>query len=335
MHGIALFMLFPGALSAFASIDSAADTRPDEFAIVSNATKFSDPDSIARNTGSRFSVKPIYLDRGLSVLTGFSRLPEDFRLTLERFQAGGRVAPRTRIHAGGTRIENSERRRHEHAWVDIRHRVPLSSRSTLETYLETSQAETEFAFAVGARGHASFRKMEINGELSYEELMASSVASPAVKAALSGSYRFDSLQSTVELGWRYADENPVRDLDVYRSAAYTPGSIYAPDFSNISILNVSMACRPAHNMFMSVDYFHYVQDQLQAQSFSRGFWQEQRYTNGESRDLGQELDIKATYTYSDSWKSEWFAGWFAPGEAYANTDDTKTFEIRGEIVVNF
>ena len=94
-----------------------------------------------------------------------------------------------------------------------------------------------------------------------------------------------------------------------------------------------LSCLPVEKMFMSVDYYYYIKNHVD--SYTVTYALNNQNFDSKEKNLGQQLDFKAVYLHSDQMKSEVFAGWHESTEAYSAPDDTKTFEIRGEIVVNF
>jgi len=337
MAGFVLFYL-----PALASIDTRQETSI-PFHFETSEVGFEHVNYPAQEGKTRFDIQPLYLNRNLSVLTRFSTLPENFQLTLKQFYITHQWDNKTRLGAKGTGLEDRfADSKGQDVLVELSHPVVAHSLIHTETFFGASKSDQdpeETSIFFGARGNGSLFNLNFNGEFSYEDQIASQVSSPAFKAVVSSSLAWNaSFPSEVKLAWQYAEERGIdNDLQDLYAEERPQGNIYAPTISNISILNVSLACAPVQNMFFSLDYYYYLQDKLQIQSFAnnRSRYSGTELTTGESRDLGQELNFIATYSPSDLIISKLFAGWFDPGSAYAQVDDNKTFEIRGEIIVNF
>lgn len=281
-----------------------------------------------------FEFKPMTLNRDLSVITTLSGLPYALQLTMKQsfltyeFDRNNQALEKGKSFKDGI------------SWCDISRKYSHSNVS-VEPYVQTAKKINGEASAMstGVRANVSCNAVNLEGKVSYEEMLASTVvSSPAITMGLKGVYTVENIPYTPSLtvGFEHAGET----LNEANFVSYEKvgGDIYNPDHTNVDIMNVSLACIPSKNMFMSLDYYHYLQNNLQVQSYSSNpHALSLPYTNGESRDLGQEINLKTVIAYTDSLRSELFAGYFVPGEAYANqnVEDNKTFEIRGEIIVNF
>jgi hypothetical protein len=57
-------------------------------------------------------------------------------------------------------------------------------------------------------------------------------------------------------------------------------------------------------------------------------------TTGLDANIGDEVDVSATFNYTDGVKAQVLLAYFMPGDAYGAEDDD-ALEIRGEILVSF
>ncbi|EKD27448.1 MAG: hypothetical protein ACD_79C00719G0004 [uncultured bacterium] len=327
---------------SFASIDKSDDISNKNKSESSSEMSFITNEALLNNSNTyTIPLKPLYLNRSMAMMTSFSSLPDNYLITLKQFYLSYELNKNTKMtsHAYTTDFDKNK---YNEVNMDISRNISLKPFS-IEPFIKTTHKSLEdetSLVALGARGKTSVSKIQINGEFTYEDFMVSKIENPGFKASLNGMYSFESeIQPQVKVAWQYADSSPSNDnaennfLELYSK---NQRNIFSPENNNISILNFSLACSPKNNMFMSIDYYHYLQDQLQKQAFSKNYASYNSLsTNGTNKDLGQEIDLKATFLHSEFFQSSIFAGWFERGEAYSNTDNTKTFEIKGEIIVNF
>lgn len=271
------------------------------------------------NDDNSVKCEPIYFDRSLSTMKIYSNLPKDLLLTIKQSYTKNNEKDNT---------DNS-------TFCDISTRFNKYN-VNFEPFFETatSQDKKPVLASVGLRNSVEILNFSLNGKVSYEDLLVSNiVAAPALKVALAGIYKMNTLQSHLKFAYDYSNPKENFTNNYYKS---TGGEIYSPDDNNISVMNVTLACAPFKNTFMSVDYYHYIQDKLTIQTYSKNIKAlDLNETNGLNRDLGHEINLKTNIAFSERIKSELCTGWFIPGKAYSYSEDTKTFEIKGEIIVNF
>ena len=281
----------------------------------------------------QFEVTPMTLNRDLSVITTLSGLPYALQLTMKQsfltyeFDRNNQALEKGKSFKDGI------------SWCDISRKYVYSNVS-VEPYVQTSKKINgeASAMASGLRANVSCNAVNLEGKISYEEMLASTVvSSPAIIAGMKGTYTVEKIPYTPSVTVSFEHAGETLNEANYVSYDKVGGDIYNPDHTNVNIMNVSLACVPSKNMFMSLDYYRYLQNNLQVQTYSSNpHALSLPYTSGESRDLGEEINLKTVIAYTDSLRSEFFAGYFVPGEAYANqSEENKTFEIRGEIIVNF
>ena len=281
------------------------------------------------DNGVCLGVQPLYLDRDISAIKSYSSLPGNIQTTLKQSYL-------TYEHCKAPKIESLPVNEGM-TWCDFSktfYKYPF----VVQTFVETVKAgnPSETPVSVGAEAAISFSNTDFRGKIAYEDKLASSVTgSPALKVALSGLKKLDystvpQIKVAAEYNGDQGEKGGTQSVEVARN------TIFSPDESNIGVMNLALACSPMRNMFMSVEYYYYLQDRLQVQNFSNNPGALRiASTNGQSQDLGQEFDLRTVLAFTDYVRSELFAGVFNKGKAYANNDDNKTFEIKGEIVVNF
>lgn len=189
-------------------------------------------------------------------------------------------------------------------------------------------------FSLGGSSALNTMSGQLSGEIVYEDALAKSYASPALKAILSHKLHV-SETAQFKIGWKYFEKK-----EWLNQLGQNNGLIeHSSDLSNLNIFNLQLAFAPADKMFLSLDYYHYLQDQLSADVFQAPFGAIDPIvlasTNGLSKDIGEVIDLRAIYSHSENLSSQLMAGWFIPGSALGQAEDKKTFEIRGEIIVNF
>lgn len=326
-----IYILISFNFNVFSSIDE----KENQLKTSQQSLNLTHYSKIHTESSTEFSIDPVYLTRNLSAITSFSVLPEKFMLTLEQSFLNYEINKTLSIDSTSVKVKNNS---NTEEFCDIRLKKQVSSSSvSTETYAKATHfSDNSSSVSLGVIAKKNMANFEFSGEISYEEVLASKIASPSFQAALSGAYNFkDSKSSKIQVALSHAKESTISDLTRYEKN-FNSGNVFDPDLSNISIVNLSLSCAPTKNMFMSIDYYYYLQDQLKIQSFTNALADSgETYTDGNSRELGQEINFTAVFMCSKNWKSEFFTGLFAPGEAYSNVDDTKTFEIRGEIIVNF
>lgn len=107
--------------------------------------------------------------------------------------------------------------------------------------------------------------------------------------------------------------NGVEDFQFY-------GEALDPELSNIHIITAGLGIRPTKKSSLDLVYHHYHQDKA-AEGKLRDAWIREE-TLGESRDLGQGLDIIVGYREVRNLQLYARYGLFFPGEAFADDADT-------------
>ncbi len=141
--------------------------------------------------------------------------------------------------------------------------------------------------------------------------------------------------------WAQGDKgNDPKESDLFFAPFnYTSyGYVFSPAVSNIHIINARLSVAPMDKLTVALDYYHYAQDEKQIASVGNPDIDNggvASMTNGTDKTLGNEIDLVASYKYTEDVATQLYAGWFMPGDAYSSPGDDGAFEIRGEIVVNF
>jgi len=115
------------------------------------------------------------------------------------------------------------------------------------------------------------------------------------------------------------------------------GHALSPRMSNIHIFNFSASVQPNDLWNLAIDYYHYMQDEKVAGLVGNPLLTDpgiMRLTTGLDDNIGDEVDVSATYEYTDDVKAQILLAYFMPGDAYG-ADDDDALEIRGEILVSF
>ncbi len=115
------------------------------------------------------------------------------------------------------------------------------------------------------------------------------------------------------------------------------GHALSPRMSNIHIFNASASVQPNDFWNLALDYYHYMQDEKVAAAIGNPFLTDpgiMKRTTGLDDNIGDEVDVSATYQYTDDVKAQILVAYFMPGDAYG-ADDDDALEIRGEILVSF
>lgn len=198
---------------------------------------------------------------------------------------------------------------------------------------------------VGLRSDvAAMENFDLWGEVVYQTgtYKETDLSAFAIDAGTEYSFADVAWMPSIKLAYTYAqgdkDMDDPKDLFVapYNYTYY--GYVYSPYVSNIHILNAKFSVVPVENLTLSVDYYHYAQDAKLATSVGNPDIDNggvSAMTNGLNKTLGNEIDVVASYNYTQDVMTQIYAGWFLPGKAYSSPGDDTAFEIRGEIVVNF
>lgn len=95
------------------------------------------------------------------------------------------------------------------------------------------------------------------------------------------------------------------------------GEAFDPELSNMAILTAAIGANPTEALSLDLVYNHFRQveaaDSLRDAALDAD-------PDGNSRELGQELDLVLTYEPEDDWEIQAALGWFRPGNAFRHAD---------------
>ncbi|MBN2143145.1 MAG: hypothetical protein JW774_00835 [Candidatus Aureabacteria bacterium] len=295
------------------------------------AAKKKETESALENS-TQLHISPIYLTRDFFSISHFSRLPVNFQMTLNQILLSYELNNKNHLYVRTAELDTIHGSKGEMASVSFQHRFDrLPYR--IETFCDSIYAQDGMnqleAVSFGGRGKMPLsNQFAINSEIACGERKTMDSISPFYHTTLSGIWNPQtSGKPQVTLSYQYlsGDVPKMKEMDNDSSV------------SSISVMNVSLACAPVKSLFMSVDYYYYLQNEAEIQTLSNHRSLLASLDLNEAQDvLEEELNFKATYVYSKTLVSHLLAGWFNRGPlSYGHTDDSKTFEIRGEIIVNF
>jgi len=116
-------------------------------------------------------------------------------------------------------------------------------------------------------------------------------------------------------------------------------------FSNTQLIGVNAKMKPMEDVTLSADYIYARLNKAYKSGDVinlKGVSTANTYTMNHSNDLGQELDLTLTYDYTEDVQFSLLGGFFVPGNAFADDNDTpahllknKASEIIGSMKVTF
>ncbi|MFQ5543664.1 MAG: alginate export family protein [Nitrospiria bacterium] len=107
------------------------------------------------------------------------------------------------------------------------------------------------------------------------------------------------------------------------------GELFEPELSNLMIGTIGIGIRPIKNGSIDLVYHHYRQVwALQERKNDLRDVGIKEDPNGESRDLGDEVDIIFGWKVSDKIKIEALAAYFLPGTAFPDTDNAFLAKVK-------
>jgi alginate production protein len=109
------------------------------------------------------------------------------------------------------------------------------------------------------------------------------------------------------------------------------GEAFDPELSNMSIFTAGLGARPIEGVSLDLLYHHYQQDEAFDELRDSALDAE---PNGESRRLGDEIDLVLGYGEEESLKIRGFLGYFMPGRAFGSGADDALF-ARIEVIYEF
>jgi len=216
----------------------------------------------------------------------------------------------------------------------------------LGAYVIYAEDETDLGrepLVFGARADYASDIWGFWGEVAYETGDAGTQDLDAIAFDVGASVTFESTWAPrLKVGYTFAsgDEpgsagdfegfNPLGQYRYY-------GHALSPRMTNIHIFNASASVQPSDYWNLAIDYYHYMQDEEIAAAVGNPLLTDpgiMKSTTGLDDDIGDEVDVSATFNYTDGVKAQVLLAYFMPGDAYG-ADDDDAVEIRGEILISF
>ncbi len=117
-------------------------------------------------------------------------------------------------------------------------------------------------------------------------------------------------------------------------------------FTNLNVINLRGSLKPADDVTLAVNYGYYMRDKKSGNMASPGNDSEgnaystkstsgSTYSMTNKKDLGNAIDITATYDYTEDVQLGLTAGWFIPGKAFAESNRRPASQVIGNVKVTF
>ncbi|MBN1522286.1 MAG: hypothetical protein JW928_07110 [Candidatus Aureabacteria bacterium] len=221
----------------------------------------------------------------------------------------------------------------------------FSASSYISAGTNAEKSSDDVPLVVGVEGESSIFDLGLLGKVNYVSNLNNLSPDSRVDFHVKSEYSFgDSWNSNLELSWNVFGESQSLIAPSASLAAEDEGDykVYAADIENLSVANAKVKCYPFRNLKLSLNYYYYAQNKARMSHTSPSrylgndtFWANYT-TNGSEKELGSEINFSADFFTDSGIYSTLLAGWYTPGDAYAESpSDENVFEIRGEIVVSF
>ena len=216
-------------------------------------------------------------------------------------------------------------------------------------------------YTVGLRGGLEpIKGLNLSGEVAYQ--FGDAYKAPAGGTSrdqkawaldLDGSYTWDiQYAPSIGLGYSYrSGEEPGNTGDyeawnpMYEDqtqgiiADYILAGVNGGVNSNANIIKVYGSIKPIKDITLAAKYYNYRLDEklVSSGTATRAYsaYPSREYTMRDKKDLGDEIDLIATYNYTEDVQIGLSAGWFRPGDAFDNTNDDTATSIIGSVKVVF
>lgn len=219
--------------------------------------------------------------------------------------------------------------------------LPLS----LGAYVIYAEDETDLGrepLIFGGRGAYTTDIWSVWGEIAYETGDVGNQDLDAIALEVGASISFESAWAPkLKVAYTFAsgDDPSEQDFEGFQPLGQYRyyGHALSPQMSNIHIFNAGASVQPNDYWSFAIDYYHYMQDEEVAGLVGNSLLTDPgitKTTTGLDSDLGDELNVSATFHYTDGVKAQLLLAYFMPGDAYG-ADDDDALEIRGEILVSF
>ncbi|MDP2895141.1 MAG: alginate export family protein [bacterium] len=209
-------------------------------------------------------------------------------------------------------------------------------------YAEDETALGREPLIFGVRGDYTTDIWSVWGEVAYETGDVGDQDLDAIAFDVGGSVSFESAWSPkLKVAYTFAsgDEPSMEDFEGFQPLGQYRyfGHALSPTMSNVHIFNAGASVQPNDYWTFGIDYYHYMQDEEVAGIVGNPLLTDpgiMKSTTGLDDNLGDEVDVSATFHYTDGVKAQVLLAYFMPGDAYG-ADDDDALEIRGEILVSF
>lgn len=219
--------------------------------------------------------------------------------------------------------------------------------SYLSTGADADEPLNDVPLVAGIEGESSLFDLGILGKVNYIGNLNSLSSSSRMDFHVKSEYDVgDRWNSNLQLSWDIFGESREPYDPVATSAIKSQDqqrAIFSTGADNLSVVNAKVKCYPFRNLKLALNYYQYAQKEAKVSQYTPHQYKRDRFnpwasriTNGSDRDLGKELNVSADIHTGSGIYSSLLAGWYTPGDAYAEASgDENVFEIRGEIVVSF
>jgi len=211
-------------------------------------------------------------------------------------------------------------------------------------------AKTDSVYVYGARGSLEpISKLVLNGEFAIQR--GDYVTSTTTKrdrsawaADAAASYAIDYKWSPkVGVGYVYRSGDKAGNTGKYKAwdtmyEDQTHGIVANYIFdgnneggdSNSQIITANASVNPIQDLTVAVDYYYFALAQKLANLSTNG-----DIIMTDKRALGQEVDLSLGYDYTEDVKLGLTTGWFLPGEAFSNVNDSAATTVMADVKVSF
>ena len=212
----------------------------------------------------------------------------------------------------------------------------------------TVGAKTSSVDVFGVRGSLEpISKLVLNGELAMQRGTYSNTRDRSAWAAdAAASYAIDYKWSPkVGVGYVYRSGNKATDttgdykgwdtMFEDQTHGIVANYIFAGDNeggdSNSQIITANASVNPIQDLTVAVDYYNF----MLAQKLANLSTINTNIIMTDKRALGQEVDLSLGYDYTEDVKLGLTAGFFLPGEAFSNVNDSTASTVMADVKVSF
>ena len=223
--------------------------------------------------------------------------------------------------------------------------------SEAEAYIVSNRARSNTTKSIttdvyGVRGSLEpISKLVLNGEFAAQRGTFSATQDRSAWAAdAAASYAIDYKWSPkVGVGYVYRSGDKAGNTGDYKAwntmyEDQTHGIVANQIFnnnneggdSNSQIITANASVNPIKDLTVAVDYYYFALAQKLANLSTNG-----DIIMTDKRALGQEVDLSLGYDYTEDVKLGLTTGWFLPGEAFSNVNDSAATTVMADVKVSF